>query len=145
MIDFTRQTDHTKEMDFKMDMKRVSLAQRILVCGDRRWIGRALMERVFVHIDKQAVIIEGECQGADIMARELAKSRGNRVEPYFAEWRRLGRAAGPLRNQQMIDEGAPDLIIAFHAQLSRSRGTADMIRRAEKAGVPTLVFPRTTA
>jgi hypothetical protein len=43
-----------------------------------------------------------------------------------------GKAAGPIRNQRMIDEGKPDLVIAFPG----GRGTADMVSRAKKAGIP---------
>jgi hypothetical protein len=43
-----------------------------------------------------------------------------------------GRAARPIRNQRMLDEGKPDLVVAFPG----GRGTTDMIRRAERAGVP---------
>jgi len=47
------------------------------------------------------------------------------------EWDKIGKKAGPLRNQRMLDEGKPDLVVAF----SGSGGTKDMVRRAVKAGV----------
>jgi hypothetical protein len=54
------------------------------------------------------------------------------IDVYVAQWKKHGRAAGPIRNQRMLDEGKPDLVVAFPG----GRGTADMIRRAERAGVP---------
>jgi hypothetical protein len=36
----------------------------------------------------------------------------------------------------MLDEGRPDEIVAFHDNIAASKGTADMIRRAQKAGIP---------
>ena len=42
------------------------------------------------------------------------------------------RLAPPLRNQRMLDEGKPDLVVAFPG----GGGTKDMVRRAVKAGVP---------
>lgn len=42
------------------------------------------------------------------------------------------RAAGPIRDQEMLDKGKPDLVVAFLG----NRGTADMVRRAREAGVP---------
>jgi hypothetical protein len=42
----------------------------------------------------------------------------------------------------MLDEGRPDRVLAFHVDISRSRGTADMIRRARLQGVPVQVFKR---
>jgi predicted Rossmann-fold nucleotide-binding protein len=43
----------------------------------------------------------------------------------------MGLAAGPIRNQQMIDEGKPDLVIAFPG----GAGTHDMMARATKANL----------
>src|SRR5690606_30354012 len=67
-----------------------------------------------------------------ILAREL----GWHVVAYPADWRRHGRAAGPIRNQEMADAGA-DLCIAFPG----GRGTADMVRRARAAGIPVRSVP----
>ena len=53
---------------------------------------------------------------------------------YMADWDGLGRKAGPIRNQRMLDDGKPDLGIAFPG----GRGTADMVRRAREAGVETI-------
>lgn len=64
------------------------------------------------------------------------------VEKYPADWEKYGKVAGPIRNQQMLDEGKPDVVYAFTDDLSNSRGTADMCRRANKAGVPVYVIGR---
>jgi len=75
-----------------------------------------------------------------MMAGTIATEYGFDVEVYAAEWYRFGKAAGPIRNQQMLDEGKPDLVVAFHNNLSRSRGTRDMINRAKKALIPVQVI-----
>lgn len=50
-------------------------------------------------------------------------------------------AAGPRRNQQMLDDGQPDLVVAFvDKPLERSRGTKDMVDRARAVHVKTLVI-----
>jgi hypothetical protein len=49
----------------------------------------------------------------------------------MADWNTHGRAAGPIRNQRMLDEVKPELVVAFPG----GRGTADMVRRAREAGV----------
>ncbi len=54
----------------------------------------------------------------------------------IADWRTHGRAAGPLRNQEMIDEA--DALAAFNG----GRGTADCVRRAKAKGIP--IFRRNT-
>ncbi len=81
------------------------------------------------------VIIQGMCRGADKIARNFARLRGHVVMGYPADWDRYGRAAGPIRNKQMLDEGKPDLVIAFHNNIDQSKGTADMIEQARKAGI----------
>jgi hypothetical protein len=79
-------------------------------------------------------VIEGDARGADRMAGEWA--RNHRVEniKFCADWEKLGRKAGPIRNQLMLDEGKPDLVVAFPG----GRRTADMVRRARAAGVEVI-------
>jgi hypothetical protein len=84
------------------------------------------------------VIIHGDYRGADRLADEWAVIRCVLVERYVADWVGLGRAAGPIRNQQMIDEGKPDLVIAF-PMLGKSIGTFDLMSRATKAGIRMVV------
>lgn len=52
----------------------------------------------------------------------------------MADWDGLGRKAGPIRNQRMLDEGKPDLVVAFPGD----KGTADMVRRARTASLEVL-------
>jgi hypothetical protein len=65
------------------------------------------------------------------LAGECAKQAGLSIEVYPADWKKHGRSAGPIRNQHMLDVGKPNLVIAFPG----GRGTADMMKRAEKAGI----------
>ena len=87
----------------------------------------------------QIVVIEGQCPhgGADKFAEEWAIAQGVVLESYPANWKALGKIAGPYRNQQMVDAGA-DVCLAF--PLLNSRGTYDCMRRAEEAGIPVKVF-----
>lgn len=78
-----------------------------------------------------ALVIHGNAPGADTLGGEWAYARGIKQNLFSADWIRHGRAAGPIRNQRMIDDGKPDLVIAFPG----GRGTADMVRRARAAGV----------
>ena len=55
------------------------------------------------------------------------------METHPADWSTHGRAAGPIRNQQMVDRGA-DICLAFPT--SSSIGTWDCVRRAKAAGIP---------
>jgi len=86
------------------------------------------------------VVIHGGAKGADTLAARSADNQGVTAEAYPADWGTHGKAAGPIRNQQMIDDAKPDVCWAFvDKPLAESRGTADMVRRARKAGIPTYV------
>lgn len=108
---------------------------RVLVCGDRNWWDYYAIERVLDKVQPSCVI-NGQAIGADKLADTAAVYLKIPVERYPADWNKFGKAAGPIRNQQMLDEGKPDIVVAFHDHLTKKRGTYDMIRRAHKAGVP---------
>lgn len=86
-------------------------------------------------------IVHGGAKGADTMAQDFALSHGTTFDIFKADWNEHGRAAGPLRNQAMVDSGA-DYFLAF--QYNGSSGTADCIRRAYAAGIPGKVYSLTT-
>jgi hypothetical protein len=57
---------------------------------------------------------------------------------FVADWDANGKAAGPLRNQRMLEAFNPDMVLAFPG----GRGTADMVRKAKRRGVKVVEFPR---
>lgn len=111
---------------------------RVLVCGGREFDDLQLFMETMDDFstkedwdNKQPItIIEGGAKGADFLARCWAKYCGWGHAPYPADWKKYGKRAGQIRNQQMLDEGKPDLVIAFPG----GAGTADMVRRAKVAG-----------
>lgn len=109
---------------------------RLLVCGSRYWIPLNPVKRELKRL-RPTVVIHGGANGADYLAGEAAKQLGIPVEMYRAEWDLYGRSAGPIRNRKMLKEGKPDLVLAFHENIKRSKGTADMLAIAKKAGVKT--------
>ena len=64
------------------------------------------------------------------MAGWIGGTLGFEVECHTAQWAKYGKAAGPMRNQEMLDSGI-DLVVAFPG----GRGTADMLDKARLAGV----------
>ncbi len=109
---------------------------RLLVCGGRYFNDRDLLESILDGLcDEEMamprILLHGDGIGADTLADRWAHKRCVEVWRFPAGWERHGKAAGPIRNQAMIDSGKPDLVIAFPG----GRGTADMIRRARKAGI----------
>ncbi len=121
---------------------------RVLVCGSRDFTDRAAICRAMQAAkererlqDRDMHVVHGDAPGADRLAGALATVFGWSCSTYPADWSRHGRGAGPIRNQRMLDEGKPDIVLAFvNKPLAESRGTADMVRRARAAGVPTYVI-----
>ena len=91
-------------------------------------------------LDSVDCVIHGAARGADTAGRNAAFTLGIPIEEYPARWDEYGRSAGPIRNQQMLKEGKPDLVLAFHHDLSASKGTAHMVSIAKNAGVPVEVI-----
>jgi hypothetical protein len=107
---------------------------KVLVCGGRDYTDRLRVWAVLHGIQSDTPIthvIHGGAQGADHMAGDWAQTT-NGVQDIIvpANWRRDGKAAGPIRNRAMIAL-KPDLVIAFPG----GRGTANMIATAVAAGV----------
>jgi hypothetical protein len=112
---------------------------RILVCGGRDFHDFWAVDNILsVYKPRLTWIIHGAAAGADALANEWAADNEIPTIRFPADWGRHGRSAGPIRNQQMIDEGKPDLVIALPGR----RGTADMKARARKAGIAVIEVPK---
>lgn len=107
---------------------------RVLVCGGRdfgdfpflyEWLDAFHAHYVI------EVLIHGEARGADRLAGFWAKDRGIAVQGFRADWEAHGRHAGPIRNRLMLDEGKPDVVVAFKG----GNGTRHMARIAREAGI----------
>ena len=115
---------------------------RVLVCGGRHYDNRAEVYRRldFLNSDPAkpvALILHGGATGADTLADNWALERGVPRLSFPVskqEWRTIGRKAGPLRNKRMLEEGKPDVVVAFPG----NTGTEDMVGRARSKAVPVI-------
>lgn len=112
---------------------------RILVFGGRDFTdsyqGYKVLNKVLSVVPKDKLaIISGMARGADTIGETWAKNNGIEVMEFPADWDTHKKAAGPIRNQQMLDEGKPTGAIMFPG----GTGTADMAKRLQKAGVRIL-------
>lgn len=114
----------------------------ILVCGDREWDNLDVMVREMEKLPKNCTVVHGAARGADIMAGTIAEELGMTVISFPADWKKYGRAAGPVRNRKMFDTSDPDLVLAFHENIEESRGTKDMVNYALKRGCPTKIVDK---
>jgi SLOG family YspA-like protein len=110
---------------------------RLLVCGSRSWSNLKLMH-AYVSLLGPSLIIHGGARGADLMSGEVAKRLGIPFLVYPADWKHNGIRAGFIRNQQMLNEGKPDHVLACWD--GKSRGTVDMMERTRKANIPLTVI-----
>ncbi len=85
---------------------------------------------------KITLLVEGGAEGFDRWAGAWALARGVPHKMEEADWKTHGLAAGPIRNQHIIDHFKPTLLIAFPG----GKGTRDMVKRARAAGL-RIVFP----
>jgi len=76
-------------------------------------------------------------EGVDLFAYRWAQQMNIPVREFPADWDAHGEAAGPLRNQEMIDAN-PDMkvMVVFPGH----SGTSDMTRRCRKAGIERVFF-----
>lgn len=116
---------------------------RVLVCGGRDFTDTVFVVNSLFRLEEDygdfSVVIHGGAPGADTEAGVFAKMRHAKEIVFRANWKKHGKAAGPIRNQRMLDEGQPALVVAFPG----GRGTADMVRRARASGVPVIEVPTT--
>jgi hypothetical protein len=75
--------------------------------GERSMMS-AVLDRFHLGL-RFARLIHGDASGADRLSGEWAQSRGIPVRAFPADWAKHRRAAGPIRNKQMLEEGHPDL------------------------------------
>ena len=123
----------------------------VLVTGSRHWDNIDAIRREFALLPKNTVVVHGACRGADSRADMVADECGFRTIPCPSHWKHsdeiwslvygpcepdckevVGKAAGVIRNHFMLDTYLPALILAFHDNISKSRGTGDMVRYAIK-------------
>lgn len=108
---------------------------KVLCCGDRNWDDFQKIYNRLCELPRDTVIIEGEARGADTLSRIAAKQLGMEVHEFTAKWEKHGRAAGMIRNREMLKQ-VPDLVLAFHSNLTTSKGTRDMVNLAIKNNIP---------
>lgn len=120
----------------------------VLVCGSRhaRRVHVPLIEAELRLLPSTTAIIHGGngvydasgelIGGADMLADEVARGLGLDVTAYPADWDRLGRSAGPIRNRQMLDRG-PNMVLAFWD--GTSAGTFDTLSEARRRGIAVRV------
>ena len=113
---------------------------RVLVCGGRNYRDQEHVWTTLSELNaKQPIglLIHGAATGADRLAQAWALSRLIPDREFDANWPKYGGAAGAIRNRQVIEEGKPDLVVAFPG----GPGTVDLVQRAKLHSVKVIEVP----
>lgn len=117
--------------------------KRLLVTGSRDWTNKTLVEMALEDarhfLGEDTVLVHGGAVGADTICANVWSKWGLPVEKHPANWGKHGRAAGPIRNQEMVDLGA-DLCVGFVLPYPKGRGTRDCLKRASEAGIECYIW-----
>lgn len=121
----------------------MSTRTRILITGCRHWNCDALADRVIARLiakhGRHLVIVHGDAPDVDTAFANAASRAIIPDEPHSADWKRLGNAAGPRRNEAMVNAGA-SLCIAVHRDIRSSKGTRGCALLAIGAGIKTVLI-----
>ncbi len=111
---------------------------RVLVCGGRDGLDpdyvEETLDRLLAARGPIERLIHGDARGVDRTAGKWARDNGILEWEFLPEWHRVEPSDGVSRNQWMISNGAPDLVVAFPGGI----GTANMIETAKAARIEVL-------
>lgn len=108
---------------------------KVLVTGGRDYSDyNALFESL--NALQPTHIIHGAARGADTLANTWAKENNVEVSQYPAQWDKYGKAAGFIRNKEMLENGNPDYVLACPG----GNGTEHMKTTAHSQGYRVLLI-----
>ena len=104
---------------------------RLAIVGSRDYTNynefKQYIDRWISKNGRPKLIVSGGAQGADKLAEQYARANVIKTQIFKADWQTYGRAAGPMRNTEIVDNS--DAIIAFVGP--KSVGTLDTIQKAK--------------
>ena len=115
---------------------------RVIIAGGREFQDYALLkEKCEYYLQNKlqsdnVIIVSGHASGADSLGERFAQEHGLQIELHPADWAKHGRAAGPIRNEEMAS--VADALIAFWD--GQSRGTKNMIDQAREKGLKIAII-----
>jgi hypothetical protein len=122
---------------------------RMIIAGGRDFDDYPLLEKKCREVLKEllpagfgsAEIVTGGARGADRLGEAFAREQKLKLRVFMADWQRLGKIAGFVRNEQMAVYASQDIsagvLVAFWD--GKSEGTANMIDLAFRYGLKVYV------
>lgn len=120
----------------------------ILVCGGRHFEYYNILSMVlnqiigeYVPAEDEVEVVSGGCAGTDKLAEKYAQENNYILKVFPAEWSKYGKAAGPIRNQQMVDyiKDKNSIVVAFTSV--NTKGTRHTMQQAQKYNIPVFEIP----
>lgn len=105
----------------------------VAVTGGRAYTDRQHVYDVLNELrksHKEFVLHVGDAKGADEFVRDWAYENDITCIVYIAHWNEYGKAAGPIRNRDMLRNA--DMLFAFPG----GKGTRDCMAGARHIGIP---------
>jgi hypothetical protein len=137
----------SKLLDKSLDVLQIARYRRpltVIFAGDRdsAICFEESITQELKSLPKYSIVIHGGCRGIDLYVEDLCKLY--KVETCIfkideEKWKKFGKAAGPLRNKEMLDFTHIDMIVAFHPDIMMSKGTKNMMKQAYDRGIPVFL------
>lgn len=111
---------------------------KTIIAGTRSFSDYSLLEEVMDEVHSHfnvSEVVSGTAKGADRLGELWASERSVRLVKFPADWKKLGKAAGPIRNLEMAVYS--ELLVSFWD--GASSGTKNMITHMESLSKPRLV------
>jgi predicted polyphosphate/ATP-dependent NAD kinase len=112
----------------------------VLICGGRDQTSQTARQALYAALDgllgqhPVKLVVHGGAKGADAHGWQWAINNAVPARVHKADWKVWGNRAGPMRNQEMLDENPVDVVVA----LPGGDGTQDMLKRAARKKIPII-------
>ena len=108
---------------------------KVAVIGSRGFNNYELVKENLSKI-QITLLVSGGAKGADTLGEQYAKENGIETKIFLPDWEKHGKAAGMLRNTDIINES--EVVIAFWD--GSSKGTLDSINKAKKLNKKLIII-----
>ncbi len=123
--------------EWEQEENTIGDGSKVIIAGSRSFADyeklRSVCDSIFPnqYSEPRISILSGTSSGSDSLGERYANERGYTLYRYPANWKQYGKAAGPIRNRQMVEDA--DAAIVFWD--GQSRGTKNLIEQANKQGL----------
>ena len=108
---------------------------KLSIIGSRSFFDYTMLEKI-LNKEKIDILVSGGAIGADSLGEQYAENNNIPTLIFKPDWKRFGRAAGFIRNKDIIDNS--DKVIAFWD--GKSKGTLNSINLAKKQNKKVIIY-----